>query len=76
MINLFKRPIESETLDAWAKTTGDIAKVAILSIPVMLYGNETIQIKIVNSLLLVIGSYFALLISRHLRMNKHREELQ
>lgn len=30
MLNLFKRPIEVETLEAWAKMVEDIAKVAIL----------------------------------------------
>ncbi|MFA9489562.1 MULTISPECIES: hypothetical protein [Mannheimia] len=73
MFNLFKRPIETETIDAWAKIADDIAKVAILAIPVMLYGNETAVIKIINSFLLLIGAYFSLLISRHLRRNKHKQ---
>ncbi|QTM01253.1 hypothetical protein [Mannheimia sp. ZY171111] len=72
MFNLFKRPIETETIDAWTKIADDIAKVAILAIPVMLYGNETAVIKIINSFLLLAGAYFSLLISRHLRRNKHK----
>lgn len=69
--NLFKRPIENETIDAWSKIADDIAKVAILAIPVMLYGNETLGIKIINTLLLSFAAYSALLISRHLRRSKH-----
>lgn len=71
MFNLFKRPIETETIDAWSKIADDIAKVAILAIPVMLYGNETVLMKSLNSLLLLTGAYFSLLISRHLRRNKY-----
>lgn len=35
--NLLKRPTEPETLDAWAKILEDIAKVAILALPVIIY---------------------------------------
>lgn len=73
MLNLFKRPIETETLDSWCKIADDIAKVAILAIPVMLYGNEIISLKVINSLLLLAGAYSSLLISRHLRKNKRGE---
>ncbi|QIM62886.1 hypothetical protein A1D29_06070 [Pasteurellaceae bacterium Orientalotternb1] len=72
MWNIFKRPIEFETLDAWAKISDDIAKVAILAIPVMLYGNETVLMKILNSIFLLIGAYFWLFISRYLRKSKLR----
>lgn len=61
------------TIDAWSKIADDIAKVAMLAIPVMLYGNETLAIKIINALLLSFSAYSALLISRHLRKSKHKQ---
>lgn len=36
MLNLFKQPMETTTFEAWAKMSDDIAKVAILAVPVML----------------------------------------
>lgn len=73
MWNIFKKPIEPETIDAWAKIADDIAKVALLAIPVMLYGNETLPLKLVNSALLLAGAYFALFTSRHLRKSKQTQ---
>lgn len=40
MLNLFKRPIEPEIKEDWSKLTLDIAKVALLAIPVVVYGNS------------------------------------
>lgn len=54
------------------KIADDIAKVAMLAIPVMLYGNETLAIKIINALL-SFSAYSALLISEHLRKSKHKQ---
>lgn len=36
MFRLFKPPFEISTLEAWSKMSDDIAKVAILAVPVML----------------------------------------
>ena len=74
MVNLFKKPIENETLDDWAKIVNDIAKVAILAIPVMLYGKDPIALKTFNSLLLLIGAYSALQSGRIIRRYKQKQE--
>lgn len=67
MLRIFKSPFEKSTLEAWAKMSDDIAKVAILAIPVMLYGEAPIYLKVVNSFLLIIGAYSGLFIGRYLR---------
>lgn len=69
-LNLFKRPVEIETIDAWSKIADDIAKVSMLAIPVILYGSEDTTTKLINSLLLTFAAYSTLLISRHLRKSK------
>ncbi|MDH3000648.1 hypothetical protein A1D23_09465 [Chelonobacter oris] len=76
MLNLFRKPIEKETLDDWSKIANDIAKVAILAIPVILYGKDPIYIKSINTLLLVFGAYCGLLTARHIRriQAKRKEE--
>lgn len=43
MFNLIMRPIEPETLEDWKKISIDIAKVAILAIPVIFYGKVKIN---------------------------------
>lgn len=73
MLNLFKRPIEKSSLESWSKITDDIAKVAILAIPVMLYGKDPIYLKAINSILLLIGAYACLLGGRLFR--KKSEEI-
>lgn len=70
MLTLFKRPIEKETLDAWAKVSDDIGKVAILAIPVMLFGESTLLIKAINSFLLLSGTYSAFTLGRIIRRHK------
>ncbi|WP_225981330.1 hypothetical protein [Mannheimia pernigra] len=52
MWNITKRPFEKETLDDWAKLSVDVAKVAILAIPVILYGRDPVTIKLINNLAL------------------------
>ncbi|MFQ1049063.1 hypothetical protein ACIRXL_03040 [Avibacterium paragallinarum] len=78
MLNLFKKPIEIETLDDWAKIATDITKVAILAFPVILYGNDPIYLKIINTVLLVFAVYFGLAGTRHLKRIKlsKKEEKQ
>lgn len=60
MLNLLKQPMEPTTFEAWAKMTDDIAKVAILAVPVMLYNNDPVILKVWNLLLLILGSYLFL----------------
>lgn len=73
MLNAFKRPFEKETLDAWAKMADDVAKVAFLAIPVVLYGKETILFKGIHSALLLAGAYLMILGGRLIR--KHKQSL-
>ncbi|MFZ7342874.1 hypothetical protein [Avibacterium volantium] len=73
MLNLFKRPIEVETLEAWAKMVEDIAKVAILAVPVIIFGQNGILFKIMSSLTLIFVIYAALVAGKLLR--KHKSQL-
>ncbi|MFZ7236834.1 hypothetical protein ACLSZ3_00080 [Avibacterium gallinarum] len=57
MFNIFKKPYEKGTLEAWAKTCDDIAKVAILAVPVILYNNDPLLQKGINLVALVISTY-------------------
>ncbi|QLB44845.1 hypothetical protein [Mannheimia pernigra] len=74
MWNITKRPFEKETLDDWAKLSVDVAKVAILAIPVILYGRDPVTIKLINTILLGIGVYGGLFAGRKFR--KMKEEMQ
>lgn len=67
MFNLFKVPLEPETLEAWLKTLDDIAKVAILALPVLIYGQGSLAFKISNLILLVVLIYLFLMIGRLFR---------
>lgn len=68
MLSIFKTPVEKETLDDWAKISVDVAKVAILAVPVVIYGNESIFLKICNLTFLGVSIYSGLTIARKLRM--------
>lgn len=70
MWRIFKRPIEQETKDAWAKMSDDVTKVAILAIPVLLYGKDSLINKLINTGLLLFSIYCGLIISRQLRQSK------
>lgn len=77
MFNIFKKPFEKGTLEAWAKIFDDIAKVAFLAIPVMIYGKDAIGLKLFNIGILVIGIYIFVLggrICRRLLEQKTKEE--
>lgn len=67
MWNLFKTPIEKSSFEAWSKLTDDIAKVAILAIPVILYGNDANYTKGFNITMLILFTYFFLNCGRQLR---------
>lgn len=57
MLNLFQKPIEKLSLESWAKMLDDIAKVAILSLPVMLYGKDVVILKIFHLLVVLFVIY-------------------
>lgn len=67
MFNLFKLPIEKASLDAWAKLADDVAKVAILAMPVILYGEQFPLLKLFNISALLIITYATLTIGRVFR---------
>lgn len=68
--NLLQRPIERETIDAWAKVLEDLAKVAILATPVVLYGDKDIWFKLGHLALLAAMSYIGFLLAKLLRKNR------
>ncbi|NBI12092.1 hypothetical protein GVX81_00310 [[Haemophilus] felis] len=71
-LNLFKRPIEAESLDAWAKMSDDIAKVSALATPVVIFGNSSFVLKIINILLLAILVYACMITGRIIRQHKQK----
>lgn len=73
-INVFKRPIGKTTLNAWAKMADDIAKVAILAIPVMLYENNPLPIKTGISVFLITSVYTFLFIGKAIRNSLDKME--
>lgn len=70
MKRLFQRPFEKETLDDWAKMTIDIAKVAILALPVIIYNNDELLIKLFNAAALLTCAYSSLVMNRFFRKMK------
>ena len=60
MLNLFKLPIEKSSLEAWSKLSDDVAKVAILAMPVILYGEQSLFLKGLNISFLLIIAYACL----------------
>ncbi|QIM62873.1 hypothetical protein A1D29_05985 [Pasteurellaceae bacterium Orientalotternb1] len=70
MFNLFKRPLHKDSLDSWCKILDDVAKVAILAIPVVLYNETLLAYKVANSLFLVSSAYLCLFSADFMRKNK------
>lgn len=70
MLNIFQRPIEPETVDSWAKWLEDLAKVAVVAIPVVVYGDYGTTFKIMNTLLLTLSSYSFMLVAKLIRQYK------
>lgn len=62
--------MHKESLASWCKMLDDIAKVAILAVPVILYESYPLDAKIIRCSFLVVGAYFCLLGSDLLRRNK------
>lgn len=69
--SIFKRPVNSDSLDAWCKILDDISKVAILSTPVVLYSDNTFSYKIFNAIFLTIAAYSCLHSADFMRRNKN-----
>jgi hypothetical protein len=67
MLNLFKLPIEKSSLEAWSKLSDDVAKVAILAMPVILYGEQSLFLKGLNISFLLIIAYVCLVMGRKFR---------
>ncbi|MGV6989610.1 hypothetical protein ACWA5Z_12100 [Testudinibacter sp. P80/BLE/0925] len=74
MFNLIQRPIERTTLEAWAKMSDDIAKVAILAVPVMLLDSSVISLKVINGISLIFSAYAFLCGGRFIR--KHLTNME
>lgn len=70
MFNLLKRPIEVETLEAWAKLLEDMAKVALFALPVVVLGENSHIFKVVCSIGLCVVTYFSLIGGKQIRKNK------
>ena len=67
MLNLFKLPIEKSSLEAWSKLSDDVAKVAILAMPVILQGEQPLFLKGLNISFLLIIAYACLVMGRKFR---------
>lgn len=67
MFNLFRSPVEKSSLSAWSKLTDDIAKVAILAMPVILYSEHSLAFKGMNIAFLLIITYVFLAMGREFR---------
>lgn len=67
MFRLFKPPFEISTLEAWSKMSDDIAKVAILAVPVMLYSDNSLGFRIFNIALLSVVALTFLAVGRYFR---------
>ncbi|WP_439243525.1 hypothetical protein [Lonepinella sp. BR2474] len=72
LLNLFKLPLETDTLEAWVKIIEDIAKVAILALPVVIFGQGGMVFKISSCIGLAMLTYLLLLAGRLLRQYKLR----
>lgn len=67
MWNLFKQPVEKESFESWGKMCDDIAKVALLALPVILYSKESLEFRSLNILFLCVIVYACLTIGRIFR---------
>ena len=67
MWNLFCFPTKKETIEAWAKMLEDFAKVAVLAIPVLLFGKEGFIFKSINAVVLLFIAYWCLIVAKVIR---------
>lgn len=65
MFNIFKKPFNKDSLDAWCKILDDISKIELLAIPVVLYSLNGLFYKLFNSTVLL--STFAFFIVRSVK---------
>lgn len=65
--NIFDRPIEKSSLQAWANIADDLVKAGFIGIATLIYSNESIVFRVVNILLLFLVIYVTILIARILR---------
>lgn len=70
LFNIFKKPLNSESIDSWCKALDDIAKISLLGVPVLLYSGNALIYKIINTFLLLLSSYICLLMADFMRRNK------
>lgn len=70
MRELFTPPINTESLDSWAKNLDDIARVAILAITMLAYSSNELGFKLINILFLAISVYLSLFGANFIRENK------
>lgn len=70
-LNAFKRPFIRESLDAWCKTFDDVSKIAILATPTVIYSDNTLNYKIINSSILILSAYIAIYCANFIRKNKN-----
>lgn len=70
MFKPFKRPINMESLNSWAKNLDEIARIAILASPVVVYSPYEIGLKVLNMMFLVLFSYFCVYLADFIRRNK------
>lgn len=74
IVHLLKYPVEKSSFSSWAKISDDVAKVAILAIPVMLYSDNTLPIKLMNIGLLLISIFIFLSGGRTFRQYEQEKE--
>lgn len=63
-------PIPKDTMEAWAKILEDLAKIAIIAMPALFYGEYTFLFKGINLVLLAFATYYSLVYAKLLRSNK------
>ncbi|OOR99428.1 hypothetical protein B0187_04870 [Haemophilus paracuniculus] len=70
MLRFLKRPLNADSLEAWCKMLDDVAKVALLTTPVVIYSNNGLSYKIANGIFLAVAIYACIIGADALRRNK------
>lgn len=66
--NLFKRPFERSTLEAWAKQAEDTGRIAFVAFFAMIFSSYDWLGKAMNSVGLFLLGYVFMLIGRNIRL--------
>lgn len=74
MFGLFQYPLHSDSLESWAKNLDDIAKVAILALPVILYSDKGMDYRLFNSVVLFDCCCICLYMADYIRKYKDNSE--